>query len=304
MKADAVFEGGGVKGVAFIGAIEVMEKYGYQWEKLAGTSAGSIVAALLSAGYRSSELYPIFLQLNYQSFLKRSVWNRIPVIGPVVELLMNQGMYSCFPLEVFVDQLLRQKGVSTFGDIPQGNLRIIVSDITAGRMLIFPDDLKEFGIDPNRFSIARAVRMSSSIPYFFRPSFLYRGSVKHCLVDGGLLSNFPVWLFDVPGVPRWPTFGFRLKSDLAPQETNIKGMFSYTKALISTMLDAHDRFYVKKAHAIRTIFIPTFDVKATQFSLNRKTKEKLYQSGKEAATAFLKSWDFQTYVKMYRRPSA
>jgi len=49
MKADAVFEGGGVKGIAFVGALQVMEQNGYTWEKLAGTSAGSIVAALVSA---------------------------------------------------------------------------------------------------------------------------------------------------------------------------------------------------------------------------------------------------------------
>ncbi|MGV2794479.1 phospholipase, partial [Clostridium perfringens] len=56
MEADAVFEGGGVKGIAFVGGIEVMESKGYVWKRLAGTSAGSIVAALLACDYRSSEI--------------------------------------------------------------------------------------------------------------------------------------------------------------------------------------------------------------------------------------------------------
>ena len=59
MRADAVFEGGGVKGIGLVGALEVMEQAGYRWNMLAGTSAGAIVAALVAAGYTASELKPI-----------------------------------------------------------------------------------------------------------------------------------------------------------------------------------------------------------------------------------------------------
>ncbi|WP_197490644.1 patatin-like phospholipase family protein, partial [Brevibacillus sp. SKDU10] len=71
MRVDAVFEGGGMKGIALIGAITAMEQHGYQWESVAGTSAGSIVAALLAAGYRHQELREIFETLDYLQFLKR-----------------------------------------------------------------------------------------------------------------------------------------------------------------------------------------------------------------------------------------
>ena len=47
--------------------------------------------------------------------------------------------------------------------------------------------------------------MSMSIPFFFEPVV----HKKSYFVDGGILSNFPVWLFDSPGIPEWPTFGFK-----------------------------------------------------------------------------------------------
>ncbi|HEY8343112.1 MAG TPA: patatin-like phospholipase family protein, partial [Calditerricola sp.] len=69
-------------------------------------------------------------------------------------------------------------------------------------MVVLPDDLPEYGIDPQRFPIARAVRMSGSLPFYFDPVVLTVGRRRTLFVDGGLLSNFPVWLFDVKGVPR------------------------------------------------------------------------------------------------------
>jgi NTE family protein len=56
LRADAVFEGGGVKGIGLVGAVTVMEERGYRWMNLAGTSAGAIVASLLAAGYTGPEL--------------------------------------------------------------------------------------------------------------------------------------------------------------------------------------------------------------------------------------------------------
>ncbi len=301
MKADAVFEGGGVKGIALIGAVAEMEEYGYVWEQLAGTSAGSIVAALLSAGYTSEELNHVFIRLNYMSFLKRKGIGRMPLVGSVYELLRYKGIYPGNEVEMFIDQLLRQKGIRTFGDLPKDKLRIIASDITGGRMLVLPDDLTGFDLDPMVFPIARAVRMSSSIPYFFQPSVIYKGNQPHLVVDGALLSNFPVWLFDVPDQPEWPTFGFRLSDKTSiDRPTKISGLVSYTKALITTMLDAHDRLHVEKAHAVRTVFIPTLEVRTTQFELSEELRKKLYQSGREAARKFLQTWNFQRYVEVYR----
>ena len=304
MKADAVFEGGGVKGIALVGALQVMEENGYTWEKVAGTSAGSIVAALLSAGYNSYEMKEIFEELDYLYLLYNKGIGRLPYVGPVAELLLHEGLYRADRIELFIDELLRKKRVSTFGDLPGGKLRIIASDISAGKMLVLPDDLVQYDLPPENFSVARAVRMSSSIPFFFQPVKLKKDGVPHYIVDGGLLSNYPIWLFDVPGVPQWPTIGFRLQDKKAlQQETRVTGLFSFTRGLITTMLDAHDRLFVEKAHAVRTIFIDTLGVRATQFHLPLETRMKLFASGQESARRFLNHWNFQDYVQVYRNSS-
>ncbi|WP_312108805.1 patatin-like phospholipase family protein [Brevibacillus reuszeri] len=304
MKADAVFEGGGVKGIAFIGALQVMEEHGYTWEKLAGTSAGSIVAALLSAGYTSQELKPIYEELDYFYFLQRSGMGRLPVIGPIYELIVREGVYRADRLELFVEDLLRRKGIRTFGDLPIGKLRIVASDISLGKMLVLPDDLIRYELSAEDFPIARAVRMSSSIPFFFQPAQLKKPGETHYIVDGALLSNYPVWLFDVEGTPRWPTIGFRLQDDQAKRgEDRIKGLFSFTRGLLSTMLDAHDRLYVEKAKAVRTVFINTLGVRTTQFQLTLEMRQQLFASGEAAAHLFLDHWDFDEYVKVFRNTS-
>lgn len=304
MKADAVFEGGGVKGIAFIGALRVMEENGYTWEKLAGTSAGSIVAALLSAGYNSQELKPIFDELDYLHFLQRSGIGRLPLIGPIYELIVREGVFRADRIELFIEELLRRKGVRTFGDLPSGKLKIVASDVTAGKMAVLPDDLPRYGIDPDSFSVAKAVRMSSSIPFFFQPAQLKSGNVTHYIVDGALLSNYPVWLFDVPGIPNWPTIGFRLSDDPDKREQNkIAGLFSFSRSLLATMLDAHDRLYVDKAQAVRTVFIHTLGVRTTQFQLSKEMRNRLYASGEAAARQFLQRWDFDEYVKVFRQSS-
>lgn len=301
MKVDAVFEGGGVKAIAFLGAIAEMEARGYTWEKLAGTSAGSVVAALLAAGYRSEELLPIFLKFNYLMLIESRGIARIPIIGPALQLLWSKGLHPSNRIETFLAQLLKLKGISTFGDLPQDKLRIIASDVTDGKMLILPDDIARFNLDPQTFPIARAVQMSCSIPYYFEPVTLDADDLPHYIVDGALLSNYPIWLFDVPGTPRWPTFGFRFGDELSLADSHpINGILSYTKAIVTTMLDAQDQIYVKKPDAVRTIFIPTFQIKTTQFHISRAQKEMLYESGKLATQAFFATWDFEQYCKLYR----
>lgn len=278
-----------------------MEARGYSWEKLAGTSAGSVVAALLAAGYRSEEMVPIFFKLNYLMLVASRGLARIPLIGPGLRLLIAKGMHPSSRIEAFIAGLLKQKGVQTFGDLPRDKLRIIASDVTSGKMLIFPDDIAQFDIDPQTLPIAKAVQMSCSIPYYFQPVKLTADGLPHYIVDGGLLSNYPIWLFDVPGTPRWPTFGFRFGDELSLAEPQrISGLISYTKAVITTMLDAQDQVYVKRPDAIRTIFIPTFQIKATQFQITQEQKEMLYESGKAATRAFFLRWDFDEYCKLYR----
>ena len=72
LNADLVLEGGGVKGIALVGAYSVIEELGYTVKRVAGTSAGSIVGALLAAGMTAEELVAQMRALDYSKFEDRS----------------------------------------------------------------------------------------------------------------------------------------------------------------------------------------------------------------------------------------
>jgi len=179
---------------------------------------------------------------------------------------------------------------------------------------VLPQDATTLGIDSDDLDVALAVRMSTSIPVFFEPVRMRnpRTGREHLIVDGGMLSNYPVWLFDVPGIPEWPTFGLRL---VEPQPATsigmrlplpepalrpFEGVIDFFRSLIFTMLEAHDRLYIEKANFARTIPIPTLGVGTTQFDLTREQVAALHESGRVAAEEFLATWDFEAYIREFR----
>jgi NTE family protein len=168
LKVNGVFEGGGVRGTAFVGAAQVIMESGYEWNSLAGTSAGSVIAALLACGYTWQEIKEKIYELSYQDLLKRSLFDRIPVAREM-EFIINLGLYGSEELEAWVGALLAEKGIRTFADLPPNKLKMIASDLTHGRMIVFPDDLEFYGVSIHEFKVAMDVRMSSNIPYFLKP---------------------------------------------------------------------------------------------------------------------------------------
>jgi len=315
-RADAVFEGGGVKGIGLVGAVAVAEERGYQWINVAGTSAGAIVAALIAAGYRAAEIKEIMNDLDYNKFKDTSLIDRFPGVGPLLSLVLEKGIYEGKFFENWIRGLLREKKVETFKDLLleeyrdddryRFKLRVIASDISRGELLVLPQDISDFGINPEDLNVAAAIRMSMSIPFFFEPVKLRSMKTNQVsyIVDGGLLSNFPVWLFDTEGaIPEWPTFGFKL---VEPREEHkiphtVRGPISLLKALFSTMMEAHDARYIKDRNFARTIPILTLGVETTDFDISKEKSEALYQSGRQAAQRFFETWNFERYVDKYRR---
>lgn len=298
MKADAVFEGGGIKGLAFLGAVEVMEEHGYEWEQLAGTSAGAIIAALLAVGVSGKkELTSLLLKFPFDKLEKKKGVVRVPVLGPWFCLERYNGIYPTHILEEWLKSIFRKKGILTFGDLPKNKLKIIVTDITNCKMCVIPDDLPSYGLDPSQFPLARAVCMSCSIPYIFRPHLL----AGNLMVDGGVLSNYPIWLFDSTEAPRWPTFGFRLSGpQVIESPRKVKGLVGLSVALIRTMVEGHDRRYIESNDAARTIFIKNIPYTATHFSLTETQKLELVNLGKTSTLEFLAKWNFQKYIEVHR----
>jgi NTE family protein len=163
--------------------------------------------------------------------------------------------------------------------------------------------------------------MSMSIPLFFEPVKLRDESGRpHYVVDGGVLSNYPIWLLDDNSPnPPWPTFGFKLMEPDARaikegSRNPINNPISFLKAVVGTMMDAHDNYHISKSKGDydRTIGISTVvkvngtekEIKTVDFDMTREESAALYENGVKAAKGFLKTWDFDQWKKDFREPTA
>lgn len=317
--ADAVFEGGGVKGLAFLGAIRCFNDVGIHWRKVAGTSAGAITASMLAAGFSVDQLESIMSQMNYQDeFLKQKtswlVRNGSPeddlhhfhwMLGNLM-IARQKGQYSSQPFKDWLLRHLTQKNLTTFAPFlqkqqankkwyQQRELRVVVSDISRKAMQILPGDLGSYNEAPETFSVAEAVRLSMSIPLFFEPGQLGDSTI----VDGGILSNFPLWIYDAdPGKkPNCPTFGFRLVEPEKPAKP-IKGALDIVLSMLETMQTAWDRHHLRDNEHGRVIKIGTLGISTTQFNLSDEDKAALYKEGyKQTKEFLLNQWSWKEHLK-------
>jgi len=201
LKADLVFEGGGVKGIGLVGAASVLLERGYQPQRIAGTSAGAIVGALLAAGMPVKELQHEMEIIDYRRFQDESLLDKVPLVGKPLSLLLERGIYEGAYLVEWLGERLADLGVETFGDLRRADagsdlppwleykLVVVASNLSRGEMIRLPWDYEPmFGLDPDKQRVVDAVRASMSIPFFFEPATLTdaRGRTA-TLVDGGLV---------------------------------------------------------------------------------------------------------------------
>jgi NTE family protein len=290
---DIVFSGGGVKGFAFVGALDVLEKSGYRFRRAAGTSAGAIVAALLAAGCDASELRQLMNELDASKLLDPPSGFRFPFYK-WLRLYFRMGLYRGDALEHWLVRTLEERGITSFADLPDGALKIVASDVSRGRLLVLPDDLEDYGIYPSTFPVARAVRMSIGLPFFFEPVSLFDGNGKRSLiVDGGLLSNFPIWIFEKEGArPLRPFLGLQATSDEAEQPQRIGNAVELFRGIFTTMQQAHDARAVDELKQSNVIRLPIGKIKITDFAIAAEEKERLFRIGVKATQRFLKKWTY------------
>ncbi len=305
MKADAVFEGGGIKGIGIVGALSYCESCScFEWQRVAGTSVGAIIAALIAAGYTAKDLKRLTINTKYSDFLDKDSIQKVPVIGKALGFLKEKGMYSGDKFEEGMGKVLAEKGVYKFKDLMENGesrLKIVAADITQKRMLILPDDLRDYGIDPNEFSVALAVRMSISIPFYFKPVELTANGSTSYIVDGGVCCNFPITIFDVSDTPRWPTIGFKFQNpDISYTSRGRTDALSFMADIADTMTGDNKTVWDKPENLARTILIPTVGVESVEFNISDEKSIKLFKSGYRSAQEFIKNWNFEEYVKKYR----
>ena len=302
MKANLVCKGGGIKGIALVGAISKLEEQGYEWENIAGTSAGAIVASLLAVGYNSIEIKEILYKLDYTKFKDRNKIQSIPLIGEFLGLLTYKGIHAGDFIELFLAEKFKAIGKTKFKDISvngKSKLKIIASDVSRKELLILPDDLTYYGIDPMEFEISKAIRMSLSLPFFFNPVKLNYKNKASYIVDGGLLSNFPIWIFDNHECPDYPTFGLNLLDDKKVDSSNHSSTIKYILDVIQTSIYTNEDVYFKEMDTARIIRIPTLGISTTNFNLTDKELDALFQSGYRSAKLFLQDWNFDRFINNY-----
>ncbi len=309
MNADLVLEGGGVKGLGLVGAVLELMGAGYSFRRVAGTSAGSIVAAFVAAGVDKAGLEAIMNRLDYK---------RVPDGGNLlresVHLFSGRGAHPGIYIHRFVEDELAKLGVKTFKDLrlqdadkddelPPYKLVVTTTDITTGRMLRLPWDYAELDLDPDEQKVADAVRASISIPLFFEPVVLE----DRTLVDGGVLSNFPIEIFDRTDreQPRWPTIGIKVMPDLPSGEQELfpdialpnLPPIKLLQQVVMTAIVGHDQTYLNRPCVKRrTIRVDTKAVGIVDFDVDAATRAKVVENGRAAAKDFLRSWSWEEYL--------
>lgn len=291
-----VLQGGGVKGIAYAGALQHVPD-DVHFHTIAGTSAGSVVAALLATGVPPARVIQVMRGMRFSEFLSpddsarnlrlRSfatsmrnaleanswlarLWQfrRVPlslvgknsIANDMRKLVNEKGLFSTSRL---ADWLHRQFGDKKFKDIVCPELLIVAADIGSGQYKVFSK------LTDPEVRIADAVLASSSIPGFFQP---FRNGTG-AYVDGGLLSNFPSWLLD-----RRSYASIGLKLAAFEQNPPIHTLNGYTQSLLSTALQAHDRVRQRNPY-LQTFEIPVAGISATDFDLSDQSIDQLVAAG-------------------------
>jgi NTE family protein len=302
---DLVLEGGGVKGIGLVGALSVLEERGMTFARVAGASAGAIVGSLVAGGMAATQLQELMTSLDYTRFRDDTRLDHVPVLGKGLSLWLEHGIYAGDYFHGWIREQLEGLGIRTFKDLyradpgsslpvdEQYKLVVMASDVSRGRLLRLPWDYLADGIDAPTQLVPDAVRSSMSIPFFYRPVTLdIPKAAPSVLVDGGMLSNFPVDIFDRTDgkPPRWRTIGIKLSAQQVPNQVEhvVKGDLSLAMGMLGTMQSWHDQMHLNDPAVLkRTIFVDTLGVNATDFSIDKSTQQQLFENGRAAAERFL-----------------
>jgi predicted acylesterase/phospholipase RssA len=304
MKANAVFEGGGMRAIGIVGALTYLDTQNYEWQHIAGTSAGAIIAALLAAGYTPKELKNILAEMNFKDFLDKGGIHRLPLLGKALSFLLDKGIYSGDYFEQWIGNLLSSKGIYKFKDVMvngKSKLKMIASDITRRRILVLPDDLPQYGVNPMDFSIVKAIRMSISIPFYFKPVQFQNSYGLSYIVDGAVCCNFPINIFDTDGGAMLPTIGFKFDCpDISNTRLGKTDPISFLFDIANTISADKNREWLKDENLVRTILIPTEGISPTDFNISSDKIIRLFKTGYKSAVKFHGSWNFENYMRKYR----
>ncbi|GEO06904.1 hypothetical protein AAE02nite_45680 [Adhaeribacter aerolatus] len=314
-----VLEGGGIRGIAYGGALAELNDRAMlvPIQRVGGTSAGAIQAALFAVGYSPEEITRITFKTPVQQFTD----GRLFFLGGFSRLINQFGWYRGEKFRKWLEERLHQKTGTphiTFEQLhnlhTQGKARdlyVLGTNLTKQEPVVF-----SYETYPH-MKVSDAVRISMSIPLYFRAVFLDQAgnlvkkpgnrSDVDVMVDGGILANFPISLFDHPrymGIPapdsvklfNAQTLGIRLDTDeqikydqqgagLAPYQIN--NFKDYVRAFYAIVLEGLNRQQLAPEDWNRTISVSTKGYGERIRRLTEKDKDILLESGRQGVQAFL-----------------
>jgi len=311
-----VFKGGGVRGIAYIGALEVLEERGIlpDIERVAGTSAGAISAFLVSLRLPVKDMLEIFSTLDFRKIPQAITQEKklpIPIHLTTEEklsrLVKDYGLYS----SSYIYQWLRSI-IATFCD---GNSEVSFEDfhkrgfrelyIVVANLNKHQGEIMSYKDTP-RVSVADAIRMSISIPLYFE-ALRFDGKKfgkGDFYVDGGVYNNYPIKIFDQPpyikaedlkrskGNPE--TLGMFLYPEgnlKIVRRENPRNLIDYLGIVISNLYTSYETFQFENSFIDqhRTIAIPDCGILATDFAIAKGDEKytQLYEAGRNATISFL-----------------
>lgn len=313
----AVFQGGGCKAVAYVGAYEAAIQHGVIFSEVAGTSAGSIIAALIAAGATPEKM---------KEFLNNIDFEKIPTINIKLRFILCISCFVLFFLSTIVFDFYQFKYYlicdlsiliifvvlllmllcplcKNYGYNRMSNLERILNDelrqligrkeknyivcfkdlykplaIVAADISLFKEDVFTTDKHPNK-SVAEAICASCAIPIYFQP-------YKKQHVDGGLISNSPIHLFaHHPSYHR--ILSFQLEEKNSSTKDNIK---TFINKLISTIVEGATHIQACFGIQVKPIVIPISNISATDFDkLNSTIIDELIKTGKTITAKELES---------------
>lgn len=317
-----LFEGGGVKGIAYIGAMQVLSQRGLLdgIRRVGGASAGAINALIFALGYDIRAQREILQSTDFHKFMDDS----FGVIRDIRRLAKDFGWYKGDFFATWLGKLISDRlgnERATFADLKSANrpeLHVIGTNLSTGYS-------ETFSIERTPdMPLLTALRISMSIPLFF--AAVRFGARNDVYVDGGVMLNYPVKLFDrqkyidmdteaeaarpveyynrenarfllerpdrSPYVYNRQTLGLRLdkaeeislfRYNEPLQSKEIKSFTQYARALVSAFMQVQENQHLHSDDWQRTLYINTLDVKTTDFDISDDKKEALIQEGIKGA---------------------
>lgn len=299
----AVFQGGGCKAIAYIGAYEEAYARGVFFSELAGTSAGAIIAAFIAAGATPEQLKEIVKTINFNDIVRENVrpnitekivLNKLNIKNKGISFKHNVrnkfGLYSLKNLEELIEKelqaLLDKNSEIRFIDLIP-NLHIVSADLCTHSVKVWSKD------ETPTERVSKAVCASCALPFYFMP-------VDERYVDGGLLCNLPNFVF-ANNAHYNKILSFRFIP--GDSKTCISGFDEYVESLADTIVQGADELHklLTPNHETYDIQIKVTDIKTTDFDkIDDKSITALINEGKKATSAFFDKERFFSYSKPNR----